>query len=208
MSVITLSDRDIEVAIRWSEVHVKKMVQHISTHTRHSIDKELEYIHSGPIQIMVYMEPRCLQYETLSKCPYESCESVRFVPCLMAYIVPYKDDVLCKMDFPNEMYVPLIRTELEKHKGEKKMCMCGRMGKMDHLIESERGKCNNCYIYGMVRGDTCSICLLDDGKPWIKTNCGHFFHDMCWSGVHEEYMDTKKCPMCRSIQTRQTIQKI
>jgi hypothetical protein len=208
MSTITLSEREIEILIRWSEVHVKKLAHHISKNTRHSIDTTREYIYRGTITIMIYMEARCIQSETLSRCPYESCESLVYVPCIMAYILPYKDDILFQFELPNETYLPLLRMELEKHVGEKKMCVCGRLGKMDHVIESERGKCNNCYIYGMVRGDNCSICLSDDGKPWIKTSCGHYFHDMCWYGVREEAIDVKKCPMCRSIQTYQTITKI
>ena len=208
MSVITLTERDIEVAIRWTEVHVKKLMDHLTTYDEHSVDHTREYLYNGKLTIEVYCDSRCVKNEELIKCPEADCPSTVWVPCVMAYMMPYKDDIILRTEVANELHLSSIRTLFEQHIGDKRMCACGRLGKMDHQLESERGKCNNCYIYGFVRGEDCSICKEDDGKPWIKTSCGHCFHDMCWSGIPKTDQHTRKCPLCRSIQDHNSIIKL
>ena len=72
------------------------------------------------------------------------------------------------------------------------ICLCGTK------TEDERDKCRRCFIYSYTRteeeGGDCSICLENDGL-WIKTKCGHTFHQHCL----KKATDIKKqCPMCRA----------
>lgn len=80
-----------------------------------------------------------------------------------------------KKDFPSSMTI----------------CQCGEMG-----IEATL-KCRRCYIQSYTRteeeGGNCSICLENDGV-WIKTKCGHIFHQHC---LVKAKAVNPVCPMCR-----------
>lgn len=198
MSTLVLEERDIEVALRWSEVCCFKMFAYLNEHDCYSIDSEKEYRYENKkILVSIHLVKGCV---------YPDGRILRY-PRIRFYLSEYEDDYLMSFVLHNEECVALLRSKFSVHIGPKSLCVCGRMGR-NHLLTSESGKCNNCYIYGMIRGEECAICKEDDGKPWIKTSCEHYFHDMCWYRIHSDYYHDRRCPMCRSIQNDSTITKI
>jgi len=207
MTTLHFSERDIEVAIRWSEVYAKECLAEVSRSDGHPIRYDLEYDFENQFTILIQLVPRCQHNGEWVRCNDMSCMSTTWMTRVLVYLEPYETDVFFSLTIPDESALKLLRPKFEALRGDHTMCICGRMGRQDHLLESERGKCNNCYIYGFVRGEICSICLLDDGKPWMKTACGHYFHDLCWSKVeHRDYI--RKCPMCRTHNDRSSITKL
>ena len=208
MPTITIPERQLHIASRWTEVHVRKMMNYLYLTDRihESFRNEFEY-ECEFFTVLIQVVPRCKYNEEWIPCVNERCESTTWMPRVLMYMDPYIDDVFFSLDMPNELSIPLLYEKFNQQKGERNVCCCGRMSRYDHFIASDQGKCNNCYIYGMVRGEACSICFEDDGKPWIKTSCNHYFHDSCWSRV-EQHHDIRKCPLCRSQQDRNTIEKI
>lgn len=207
MSILYFSERDIEVAIRWTEVYARNMLDEVNRKDGHPIHYNLEYSYEKQFTILVQFAPRCLHQGNWVRCSDLSCQTTVWMTRVLVYLYPYEEDVFFSLNVPDYQSLALIRPLFENIKGEHTMCICGRMGKQNHLLDSEKGKCNNCYIYGFVRGEICSICLTDDGKPWLKTSCGHYFHDMCWNHI-EDHNHLRKCPMCRSVQDRSTIIKL
>lgn len=191
--MIELSQRTIEVAIRWSEIHCMKLFDYI--HEDHRLDELTCYVFEKD-DLMV-------DIHTMKENRFDTDYRVRVI----AYIAPYKHDKLFSVIFTNRHQLHTLRGHFTPHIGTKPTCHCGRLSQ-HHVLESENGKCNNCYIYGMIRGEECAICKEDDGKPWVKTSCGHYFHDSCWYHIEENIDDIRKCPLCRSEQTKRTIEKI
>jgi hypothetical protein len=208
---LTFSERDIERSIRWTEVHTKKLLSHMHKYSQDALDEYLEYEYEHDhFSISIQFARRCLRRDRWIRCTHHSdeCNTMKWVPRIMMYISSHQDDILFTLDIHNESELPEIRIKFEEQRAiEHQLCACGRLGKTDHLVESEHGKCNTCYIYGFVRGDMCPICMEDDGKPWVKTSCGHYFHDMCWYNIEyaSPYSHTRKCPMCRCEQNSETI---
>ena len=89
------------------------------------------------------------------------------------------EDMLAKIknDFPKSVLI----------------CQCG-----DKAEEEGRGKCRRCFIHSYTRteeeGGDCSICLENDGV-WIKTKCGHIFHQHC---LQKAKAVASLCPICRA----------
>jgi hypothetical protein len=207
-TLLTIPDREIDIASRWTEIHVKKLIRFMDITDKYHKCFMKEFVYENSyFTVLIQIVPRCIRNEEWIPCINEDCESTTWMPRVLMYLDPYMEDVFFTLDIPNELSIPLIYEKFEEHRGEKQMCICGRIGRTDYFHDEDNGKCNNCYIYGMKRGVDCSICLADDGKPWIKTSCDHYFHDMCWKRI-EDSNGVKKCPLCRSNQNRGTIIKI
>jgi len=193
--MISLTQRQIEVACRWTEVHLKKMFLKLEQQPDRIDYLEDEVYEENSYTIALRWVKSCRESD-------RGCECVKYVyPQFMMYYPPYRyrDIMECFTVF-HAHEIKFTRDCLEKHK-TLTICPCGRLGKDDHDSDDAKsnGKCNNCYIYGFERGEECSICKEDDGKPWIKTSCGHFFHELCWSHVIPIH-HIKKCPLCRTEQ--------
>ena len=89
------------------------------------------------------------------------------------------EDMLNKIknDFPNYILI----------------CQCGSKAEEDY-----QNKCRQCFINSYIRteeeGGDCPICFENDGV-WIKTKCGHIFHQHCFKKVKET---NSMCPICRA----------
>jgi hypothetical protein len=188
-----LSAREVEVALRWSEVNCDKLMEHIREDPE--LNEKSNYLFESD-QIAVYIH-------TLKEHKHDVDRRIK----LIAYYPPYKHDKYFSVIIQHIYQLQTLRSHFEPLIGKKGLCPCGRLGRF-HLLEIENGKCNNCYIYGMVRGEECSICKEDDGKPWLKTSCGHHFHDTCWYKISENEYEERKCPLCRSVQTNKDIKKL
>lgn len=193
MATITLSARDIEVALRWTEVHAFKLFDYLYEDALLNTTTEYVYEHDY-ISVLIYVMKK-----------YDNDVDTRIRVCV--YVPPYRHDKLFSTILLYPHQISSLRSLFLPHIGVKSICACGRLGK-PHLLASEHATCDNCYIYGFHRGEECSICKEDDGKPWIKTSCGHYFHDMCWYGIIDDNDKMRKCPLCRSEQTRHTITKL
>jgi Zinc finger, C3HC4 type (RING finger) len=191
MSII-FSERDIEVALRWSEVHAKKLFNHLYEDI--ALAPEYRYYYENKIAVKI----------TTLKNDYRDEDTRVKVSC---FLYPYESDSFFSIVLHHTSQIISLRELFIPHIGIKQICPCGRLGKT-HLLESENGKCNNCYIYGFVRGEECSICKEDDGKPWLQTSCNHYFHDVCWYNISIYRNYVRKCPLCRSEQSSDTITKL
>ena len=195
--------RELEVAIRWSEVHIKRLFDYQARNIALDAFQEVFFELKNTYFFQVNFEYHCVNLQGVyTYCPHStydrSCVRGIWVPVLNVYMELYKDDLVLTIPFLNDS-IKKIReglTFLYEHPPPR--CICGRLGKT-HEIESENGKCNYCYIYGYVRGENCAICLADDGKPWVKTSCNHYFHKLCWTNLNR-VIEEPKCPLCRSEQ--------
>ena len=206
MSTLILPERVIEVGIRWTEVHARKLLDIIGTLNGHLLPIDLNYVYSHHVTIHIDFKPKCIYNDSLVPCKDASCPSTRWF-VVITVTLHYDDDILFGLTIEKEEDLKKIRPVFEEWKKEIPVCICGRLGKKQ-IIESENGKCNNCYTYGFIRGEICSICHMDDGKPWLKTECGHYFHDMCWFHITEINTGIRKCPLCRNIQPNHTLTKL
>ena len=205
MSVLKFSDRSLEIASRWSEVHVKRIMRRLEEDHGHPVDRDFEYLYEDDLfQVSIQLVPRCLYNEKWVRCNVKHCDQTVWMPRVLMISEAYPDDVFFCLEVPNDLSLPHIYEAFEKQKVEKKLCACGRIPQENHLLTNEP-KCNHCYIYGFVSGESCSICMEDDGKPWIKTSCGHCFHNICWDKIIPTEHGSRKCPLCRSHQQRGTI---
>ena len=117
------------------------------------------------------------------------CPKVRFISSQINikykgnHIVcfPFKENTLKKMVKQIKKEFPLSMT----------VCHCGEKADEATL------KCRRCFIQSYTRtedeGGNCSICLENDGV-WIKTKCGHIFHQQC---LIKAKAVNPVCPMCR-----------
>ena len=182
---VKITERQNEIAIRWTEVHLKRIRQQLDLHMNIN---DCDFL-CGPLLITI----------TLRKKENEWC------PFINVSIDQYKKDIIFCYFMTKDTPLSVIRQTFQFTTIP--FCVCGRLGRT-HEIESLTGMCDNCYIYGMFLGEPCSICLSDDGKPYLQTKCGHSFHDMCWSRVQSElvyqnhqWVNERKCPICRTLNT-------
>ena len=179
-----LSLRNLEIMIRWSEVKVKRIKETIFERQTYEFDVK------GDVVVQIRISNEHTHH-----------------PELMVYLGrgEYPDDILLQLYMDDDLSLSVIRRMFTDKLQNIRVCPCGRLGR-DHELVSENGKCNNCYIYGFIRGADCAICMMDDGKPWMQTSCGHFFHDVCWNRIIYELNSTiRKCPMCRTRQSTDDI---
>lgn len=190
-----IMERELEVAIRWTEVHVKKLLSYPHLHAELCENRFFELHNTYYIQVT--FEFHCMNRDgIMSWCYHSECDRGMWVPVMNVYAELYRDDLILSIPFvmDNLKAIRDSLTFLYTHPPER--CACGRLGKT-HQLASENGKCNNCYIYGYVRGENCAICLADDGKPWVRTSCQHYFHEYCWFNMAKHH-GTRRCPLCRS----------
>ena len=115
--------------------------------------------------------------------------------------IRYNDKLVCCLGDPT------IKTDyMEKLRlmvGSYKECECSyRVVKVDTY-------CDDCYPFVLPHptDEVCSICLDDRHGVWIKTECNHIFHNLCWSKLdHKEHK--KKCPLCRTVSAWDSTKKI
>lgn len=211
-----LSERTLGVLKRWSEIHIKKLLYRKKVDTmlhknpfQCSMDTNRTYKYNDCVTVEIYYILCCKNdNEEWIECFQPFCLKNQWIVCCKVSISNYKDDVLFTMYITDESQVQLVHDEFDKYKDPSRFCMCGRLARHDHVHAIKNGTCNNCYIYGFVRGEECSICMLDDGKPWIKTSCNHYFHDLCWSNIEISRYGIIKCPLCRSDQDENTIERL
>lgn len=190
---INLSEREIEIALRWSEVHCQRLLSHLQEDNK--LDELSNYLYEAQnIAVVIH---------TLKEDRLDNDKRIK----ILVYFPPYKHDKFFSFILSTSYQINMLRGSFVALIGRHGLCPCGRLGK-NHILASENGKCDNCYIYGFIRGEECAICKEDDGKPWLKTSCGHYFHDSCWYGIQENEMQIRKCPMCRSEQKNQTITRL
>jgi len=194
--------REQEIAIRWSEVHVKKLMEYQNRRFDMELYNDIHYTLENTYSIQIRFEFHCMNSDEMyAFCPHSAydpgCIRGKYIPVLNVYMELYKDDLVLSIPFLEETVKPIRESLTHLYTYPPPKCGCGRLGKT-HELESENGKCNNCYIYGFVRGDNCAICMSDDGKPWVKTTCDHYFHQYCWSRMNR--MGETRCPMCRKNQ--------
>ena len=207
MSTIHLSERTMEVVSRWSEVHVRKLSEYFHDEKKHGTEEYREYLYTDThFTVSVQNVPRCMHKEELVRCPGGHCDSVVWIPRVMMQLNSSFKDLFFSLDVPNDLSIPLIYQKFQEHQGKKTMCACGRIPKKN-FFSNEQPQCDECYIYGFVRGEDCSICMEDDGKPWVKTSCGHHFHESCWYNIPSEDQ-VRKCPLCRSKQNYGTVVRL
>jgi len=74
-------------------------------------------------------------------------------------------------------------------KFEHEFCPCGRP-----VFENDMGKdmCEDCFLYDYEHEEDCCICL-ENGRRWMKLNCGHVLHKHCWIKTKD-----MRCPLCRT----------
>ena len=201
-----LSEREVEVAIRWTEVQAKKLLAYVEEEP-HSVDTEMEYTYEHTITVLVHLVKQCHYGNTWVNCVDQCRHHIRYVPNITVYLGHYTSDLFFSAQIESERELYTIREKFQMFKQPFMLCSCERLGR-DHLLETAKGKCNNCYIYGFVRGEDCSICMMDDGKPWVQTSCNHQFHDLCWEKIQPNVNGTKKCPLCRTEQTYRTVKRL
>jgi len=193
-----LTAREIQITSRWTEVNVKKLIKHMDDNP-HSIDYSLHYVYEDTISIVIEFVKQCRFDDQWVMCN-DSCRvNIRYIPQVKCYLGLYENDSFFNITFEGEDELPKITRAFEIFKTPFMLCACERLGR-DHLDPAEKGKCNNCYIWGMVRGEDCSICMMDDGKPWIETSCKHYFHELCWGRIFKDRHGARKCPLCRTEQ--------
>jgi hypothetical protein len=197
--MLAITPRQQQINMRWTEINIRKMFDRL-IHQPELVDTSDEIVYEGPFTIVLKYIKTCKENESLCECVQ------RIVPQFRAYFPPYPDDMLMSFTLESPRHWLEVKQYLEQLTSIL-VCSCGRLGRNTFDDESEHGKCNNCYIYGFKRGEICSICHEDDGKPWVQTSCNHFFHDMCWSRTLPIH-GTKKCPMCRTEQDRHSITKL
>ena len=190
---IIYSERDVEVALRWCEVHSERLLGHLQEDGR--LYELYDYLYEA--------ENIAVHIHTLKENRLDPDRRIKIV----VYLPPYKHDKFFSLILSTTYQISILRGYFMPIIGTKGLCHCGRLGKT-HLLESDNGKCDNCYIYGFKRGEECAICKEDDGKPWLKTSCGHYFHDSCWYGIEENEMQVRKCPLCRSEQKKHTLTQL
>jgi len=212
-----VSARTVEVLMRWTEVHVKKLRSH---------KKEIDMVHKDTKQLLldseryyVYVDNTITvdicyrlccknEHNEWINCFHPSCESNEWIVRCKVYVSDYKDDVLFSKYICDDNDLSLLLQSFEKCTRSTTFCVCGRLARHDHLQSEKQGTCTNCYTYGFVRGEECSICMVDDGKPWLKTSCNHYFHDICWSKIDVSMYGIVKCPLCRSNQDDDTLVRL
>ena len=127
---------------------------------------------------------------------------------IIVFLSPYERDKFFSLILDQSDQISSLRNLFrEKLTGDILLCKCGRLGKF-RSYHPESYECDNCYVYGFIRGEECSICKEDDGKPWIKTSCEHHFHDACWYKINQVEPGVRKCPLCRLEQCKDTITKL
>ena len=206
MMMKQLTSREIQVASRWTEVNVRKMIN-LMDQDPHSIDAELEYVFEDTITIVIQFMKQCLYHNDWVMCREPCRMNIRYKPQVICYLGQYANDSFFTITVEDESELPKIIKAFEVFAEPFMLCACERLGR-NHLIPSEKGKCNNCYVYGFERGEDCSICMLDDGKPWIETSCHHLFHETCWRKVYHDRNGVRKCPLCRSEQEEDSIKRL
>lgn len=192
---IQFTDREIEVATRWTIVHSNKLLSHLRENPL--LNPETIYEYHSRIGILIH---------TMKERSRDTDLRIRII----VFLEPYQHDKFFSYiikDTEDTSYLHnLFDTKL---KCDIRFCVCGRLGKNQYIRkENVVYECDNCYIYGFVRGEECPICKEDDGKPWLKTSCEHHFHDMCWYRIHEVAPGVRKCPLCRSEQYKDTLTKL
>jgi hypothetical protein len=200
--------RLITILSRWTEVKLKLLLEHKKEYQSY-MDHTMFYTYENHLTVTLSFISCCANEQgEFSRCNHTKCDKEEFIPRCKVFVSGYKDDVLFSMYIWKEEQLPSLMQAFACYNNPSLFCVCGRLARHTHLVESERGKCNNCYVYGFVRGEECSICMLDDGKPWIKTSCGHHFHDLCWSKIEVSRYGIVKCPLCRSDQDEDTIERL
>ena len=91
-----------------------------------------------------------------------------------------------------------IEEEFKKQIGKRtRVCVCD-----SSIHNDEMDKCEQCYLYSIVRDEACCVCL-DNDYSWVKLNCnckgGRIIHLHCFQRLPREYDDgwKTKCPCCR-----------
>jgi len=190
---IQFTDREIEIAIRWCEVNASKLFSHL--YENNLLHPETTYEFNSRISITIH---------TMKKQDIDTDLRIRII----VFLSPYEHDKFFSLIINRSYEISSLRNLfLETLTGDILLCKCGRLGKF-RSYHPESYECDNCYIYGFIRGEECSICKEDDGKPWIKTSCGHHFHDACWYKINQVEQGVRKCPLCRSEQCKYSITKL
>jgi len=196
MEEYIVSERDLEICIRWSEVHTNKIIKNFnyfnSSNDEYFYEHENKYLYEYDLDI--------IKINIYNK--YKN----RLQPEIKVIINEYEDDIIVRFEV---ISLSDIREIFKEYLSKIRLCSCKRLSRMDHQIEELKGKCNNCYIYGYVKGEMCSICMLDDHKPWLETKCKHQFHDLCWYKMKEHSLyESVKCPLCRTENYDDDIHKL
>ncbi len=72
------------------------------------------------------------------------------------------------------------------------VCFCGTLSKEE--------TCSSCVRYACYHphDDQCAICLSNERRAWMRTECGHYFHLGCWNTLtHRGDIRFIPCPICR-----------
>lgn len=68
----------------------------------------------------------------------------------------------------------------------------------DRFTWSSSKHCKDCYPFVMKHTEECSICMDNEHeKIWIKTRCGHVFHETCFDKLKDGKCKVP-CPLCRT----------
>lgn len=198
--MLSITNRQIEISKRWTEVHIMKMFDKLY-YRPETVDLSDEYVYECSYTIVLKFIKVCDPNHNL-------CECVQYItPQFMMYLPGYSDDIISCITLYKRGHNIKVLESIQEH-NQILICPCGRLGRNSYLAEEDHGKCYNCYIYGFKRGEICSICHEDDGKPWIKTSCGHHFHELCWHRIIPQF-GIKKCPLCRTEQQeRDSIERL
>ncbi len=190
---IQFTDREIQIATRWTEVHALKLFSHLNENPL--LDPNTQYEFHSRVSVIIH---------TMKENERDREGRIRII----VFLAPYQHDKFFSCILSNATHIlSLHNTFKDALYGPIQLCMCGRLG-ITRFFREEEATCDNCYIYGFVRGEECSICKDDDGKPWLKTSCDHHFHDMCWYRIRESEPGVRKCPLCRSEQYKDSITKL
>ena len=115
--------------------------------------------------------------------------------------IRYNDKLVCCLGNPTIQtdYMEKLRLMV----GSYKDCEClYRVVKVDTY-------CDDCYPFILPHptDEVCSICLDDRHGVWVKTECNHIFHQLCWRKL-DTIQNKKKCPLCRKVSMCHSVKQI
>jgi len=106
------------------------------------------------------------------------------------FIIEWKRLTIMMLYAPDKM---TLLTAIEKLEGQT-FAVCEDC---EQAFAEEDGYCVRCYAHRTSQTEDCPICLDDAEAVWVKTKCGHVFHQKCWNRV-EMKIGKRSCPLCRT----------